>query len=169
MYWLRFIKAWLIFLATELVRNEVGSINVKSVAQVADKWAQVTPGRSQYYQSGASVAGGQWEEKTLAAKAAFKAAVSAGNIDSLFAGGVKKAGGAKYQRKVVDVGVSRFSSGVTAAKQDFADGMAPMLETIASVNLPMRAPRGSEANLERVRAVATALNRKRLALRASSV
>lgn len=144
------------------------AIKVKPAADVAKKWQEVTPGRSAYYEAGASGAGADWEKNTTAAAANFKAAVSASNIGAMFAGGVKKAGAGKYERKVKDVGVSRFATGVNAAAVDYQNGIAPMLETIAGLTLSARGPRGSEANLARVREVATALNKRRLALRASS-
>jgi hypothetical protein len=143
------------------------AIKVKSAAEVAKKWGEQTPGRSQYYEAGVKGAGSDWEANTIAAAANFKAAVSAGNIDKLFSGGVKQAGAAKYTRKAVDVGVSRFSQGVSAAVVDMQSGIEPMLATIAGITLPARAPRGSESNLARVRAVSTALHAKRLALRAA--
>ena len=143
------------------------AIKVKSAADVAKKWGEQTPGRSAYYQAGVQGAGGDWESNTKAAAANYKAAVSAGNIDKLFSGGVANAGAAKYTRKATTVGVERFSSGVTAGIVDYQAGIDPMLQTIASVSLPARAPRGSESNLARVRAVATALHAKRLAMRAA--
>lgn len=143
------------------------AIKVKSAAEAAAKWGQVTPGRSAFYESGAKAAGGDWETNTLAAMKAFVAGVTAGNIGQMFAGGVKKAGAGKYTRKVTDVGVSRFGTGVTAAVGDFQTGVEPFLSTIASLTLPQRQPRGSEANIERVRLIATSLNKKRLSLRAA--
>ena len=143
------------------------AIKVKTAQEVAAKWAQVTPGRSQYYESGVKGAGADWESGALAAVANYKAAVSAGNIGSMYSGGVKKAGAAKYTRKAGDVGVGRFAQGITAGQVDMQSGIEPMLATIAGITLPARAPRGSESNLARVRAVATALNQKRLALRAA--
>jgi hypothetical protein len=140
---------------------------VKPLAEVAKKWAEVTPGRSGYYEMGALAAGGDWEKGATDSAANFKAAVTAGNIDKLFAGGIKKAGAAKYTRKVKDVGVSRFSSGVTAGITDYSDGVGPMLDTIASVTPPARQPRGSAANAQRVIAYMDALHKKRLALRAA--
>lgn len=143
------------------------AIKVKSASESADKWASQTPGRAQYYQAGAAAAGGDWETNTVAAKANYEAAIRAGNIGNMFAGGVKKAGATKYTRKINDVGAQRFASGIQAGKQDYQGGIEPMLATIASITLPARAPRGSESNLARVRAIATALNQKRLALRAA--
>jgi hypothetical protein len=142
-------------------------MKTKALADVAAKWGDVTPGRSAYYEKGAVGAGSDWEKNTVAAKGTFKAAISAAGIEALYAGGVKKAGAAKFDRKVADVGVSRFGPGVTAAVPDFSAGMAPMLETLSSTTLPARAPRGSDSNLERVRTIATALHKKRLAIRAA--
>jgi len=143
------------------------AIKVKSAAEVAAKWAEQTPGRQAYYEAGVKAAGADWETNTKAAASNYQAAVTAGNIGKMFSGGVAKAGAAKYTRKAVEVGVGRFSSGVTAGKVDYQSGIEPMLATIASVSLPARAPRGSESNLARVRAVATALHAKRLAERAA--
>lgn len=143
------------------------AIKVKPLAEVADKWADVTPGRSTYYAAEASKAGAQWEAQTVAGSKAFKAAVTAANIEQLFSGGVKKAGAAKYERKVKDVGADRFGPGVTAAKTDFSDNVGPYLDEISKVTLPARQPRGSAANYARVQEVGTALHKKRLALRAA--
>ena len=143
------------------------AIKVKSAAEVAAKWAEQTPGRSAYYESGVKGAGAEWEANTKAAASNYGAAVKAGNIEKLFAGGVAKAGAAKYTRKAVEVGVGRFSSGVAAGKVDYQGNIEPYLAAIAGISLPARAPRGSESNLARVRAVATVLHAKRLAERAA--
>lgn len=143
------------------------ALKVKSAAEVAEKWAQQTPGRQQYYEAGVKGAGSEWETNTIQAAANYKAAVSAGNIDKLFTGGVKAATGAKYVRKAGGVGAQRFSQGVTEAKVDMQQGIEPYLATIAGLTLPARAPRGSESNLARVRAVSTALHTKRLAQKAA--
>lgn len=148
-------------------RDETGAIKVKPLTDVVAKWVEVTPGRTVYYEKAASVAGDDWEKGATAAGGSFKAAVSAGNIEALYKGGIKRAGAAKYNRKVKDVGVARFGPGVTAAAEDFSNGMGPMLDEIARITLPARAPRGSEANYARVRAIGAELHKKRLALRAA--
>jgi len=142
-------------------------MKVKALSDVAAKWAEVTPGRSAYYEAGASVAGSDWEKGATDAKASYKAAVTAPNIDAMFAGGIKRAGASKYERKVKEVGVARFGPGVAAAQPDYSAGVAPMLDELAKITLPARAPRGSAANLNRVAVIATALNKKRLSLRAA--
>lgn len=144
-------------------------IKVKDLTTVVDKWTTVTPGRAAYYEAEASVAGEEWEKKATAAAPAFKAAVTAGNIDRMFTGGIKRAGAAKYNRKVKDVGAARFSSGIAAAGTDYSAGIAPYLDLMRGLTLPARAPRGSEANLARVRMIMVENNKKRAALRAAGV
>ena len=141
---------------------------VKSAQAIADKWARVTPGRSADYEAGASGAGAKQNTNAIAAAGAFQAAISAGTMKSMFIGGLKKAGAEKYNRKVAGVGVARFGPGVTAAVTDMANGMAPMVEAIAAVTKPARAPRGDVSNRARSEVYQVALNKKRLALRSSS-
>lgn len=143
------------------------AIKVKPLADVVSKWVDVTPMRSAYYEAEASVAGADWEKGATAAASAFKAGVTAPNIERMFTGGIKRAGAAKYERKVKDVGVARFGPGVIAAKVDFSDGVGPMLDVIKGITLPPRQPRGSLANYARVQAIGVELNKKRLALRAA--
>lgn len=143
------------------------AIKIKPIADIASKWAEVTPGRSAYYEAAATVAGADWEKGAAAAAGAYKAAISAANIERMFVGGIKRAGSAKYERKVKDVGVGRFGPGITAAVPDFHAGFDPFVSTIAALTLPARQPRGADANIERVRVIARELNKKRLALRAA--
>ncbi len=140
---------------------------VKSVADVAAKWAEVTPGRSVYYEKGVASAGPDWEAKTKAAAASYKAAVSAGNIQAMFAGGVARAGAEKYQRKASGVGKDRFGTGVTAGVADYTKGVGPVLDTIAKVDMPARQPRGMVGNQQRSIVFQVALNKMRLAQRAA--
>ncbi len=141
--------------------------DVKSAVDIAAKWARVTQQRSADYEAGASGAGAKQNAAAIAAAGAFQAAVSSGSMKSLFIGGLKKAGAEKYNRKVSGVGKDRFGAGVTAAQGDMASGMAPMVEAIAAVTMPARAPRGDIANQARSTIFQVALNKKRLALRAS--
>lgn len=140
---------------------------VPTAEAAAKKWGDVTPGRGAYYEAGVATAGADWEKNTSAAAAAYKAAISAGNIQAMYSGGVKRAGGAKYQRKASGVGKDRFGAGVTAAIGDMQAGIAPMLSAIAAVDPPARQPRGAAANQQRSVVYQTALNKTRLALRSA--
>ena len=140
---------------------------VPTADAVAKKWGEVTPQRSGYYEAGVAAAGSDWEKGATAAAGSFKAAISAGNIQAMYAGGVKRAGAAKYQRKASGVGKDRYGPGVSAAVPDMQSGMAPMLEAISKVDPPTRQPRGSAANQQRSVVYQVALNKARLALRSA--
>ena len=141
------------------------AIKVKPIAQVVDKWATNASAAAVYYESGVKGAGADWESGALAAGPAFKAGVSAGNIQQMFEGGIRKAKAEKYVRKAVEVGVGRFPTGISAGKSDYNSGIEPMLSTISGLTLSTRGPRGSAANIQRVSQIADALHKKRLALR----
>lgn len=141
---------------------------VPSAEDVAKKWGEETPRRSTYYEKNAPLAADRWEANASAAAKTFKAAVQATDIDKRFKGGIKKAGAAKFKRKVVDVGVARFGPGVTAAIEDMKDGVDPYLAVIAATEISERKPRGDPANYKRVEEIGDALHKKRLAMLAAA-
>ena len=135
-----------------------------AASEIAEKWANVTPGRASYYEAGVTSPEEDWEKNAAAQASTYKAAVQAADIDKRFSGGVHKAGTAKWQRKAKDVGVGRFGTGVSAAQGDMSTGVEPYVAVINATELASRKPRGDPGNLERVKAIATALHTKRLAL-----
>ena len=139
------------------------AIDVKSLAATQRKWGEVTPARSQEYATNAAASGPRWEQGALAAAPNYGAAVRAGNIEARLSAGIRRAGAAKYARKIRDVGAGRFGTGVSAAVQDFGAAVGPYLQAIASVDLPPRRPRGDPGNYQRVNAVGTTLHQRRLA------
>jgi len=143
-------------------------ISVKSAAQIAEKWAEVTPARASYYEAEAPAAGAEWEANTTAAGGTYKAGISVAGIEKRFIGGVKRAGAEKFARKVKDVGVARYGPGVAAAKADMAKGVADYVSVLEGLEIPDRGPRGSAANYAIVQKVGDALHKKRLAVLAAT-
>ena len=143
------------------------TLRAPSASEIADKWADVTPGRASYYEKNAPPAGPRWEANTVAAAGVWKAAMSVAGIEKRFAGGAKRAGAAKFSRKVKDVGVARFPGGVTAAKPDMEAGVGPFRDVIDGLTVSARGPRGSAQNYKIVSEVGDALHKKRLALLAA--
>jgi len=143
-------------------------LKVKPLADAAKYWVEGASARQDRYKAEAPAAAEEWERNTIAAAANYKAAVQVGIIDRLFAGGVRRVGGAKFRRKVESVGVDRYRPGVVAGQPDYEAGVAPHLDTLRAITLPERKPRGDPANLDRVKIIAVELHKKRLALRAIS-
>jgi len=139
-------------------------LSVPTADKVAKKWGDVTPGRSTYYEENTPAASTKWEANATKAGPTFQAAVSAADMVKKFAGGIKKAGAAKFSRKVTAVGVGRFGPGVSAAIGDMQTGVDPFLATLAAIDVPDRGPRGSAANYGIVQKVGDPLHAKRLAL-----
>ena len=137
---------------------------IASAAEIAAKWREVTPTRQRFYAENTPQAAAEWEANTKAAASTYQAAISAGDMGRRFAGGVARAGAAKFSRKVTDVGAGRFGAGVQAAVQDMQSGFEPFQQVIASVTPPRKGPRGDSGNLARVSAYTEPLNKKRLAL-----
>ena len=140
-------------------------MKTKSVSEASRYWVEGARNRSGRYASETPGAASDWEANTKSAAVTYKSAVSAANIDKMFSGGVAKAGAAKFARKVTDVGVGRFPTGVAAGEADYASGAAPFLETLAAMPKPAKKMRGDPANFDIVVKIGTALNKKRLSLR----
>jgi len=139
-------------------------LTAPSAADTATKWADVTPGRSTYYEKNAPAAADKQNANAIAAQATYKAAVTASGVDARFAGGLKRAGAAKYKRKVEGPGKDRFGPGITAGKPDMQAGVEPYLAEIAAIEVADRGPRGADTNYGIVTTIGKKLHAKRLSV-----
>lgn len=130
---------------------------IKSIADIRDKWTRVTPGRIDDYKLGIQHPKRDWEAEATAAKDIWKAGIDAAAAKDLFAKGIAKAGSKKWQDKALKVGPGRFAEGVYIAGPDYEKGFAPFREAIARVDLGPRFPKRDPRNLERVKRVVDAL------------
>jgi hypothetical protein len=135
------------------------AIRVKDAATVARKWVTRASSASPDYAAGVKEAGADWESNTLAGKENFSMGVQQAIADGRYEKGVREAGQGKYVARASGIGATRFAPGVQAAENEMARGVAPVLETIRSINLPPRRPKGDPGNMERANAVATALRK----------
>jgi len=135
---------------------------IKSISAIADKWARVTPGRTEDYKLGIQNPKRDWEEETVAAKGNWKAGVDAAQAKGLFEKGIKKAGTKKWQDKALKKGPGRFAEGVYLAQPDYEKGFAPYRDAIEKVDLGPRFPRRDPRNLDRVKRVVDALVKQKI-------
>ena len=134
------------------------AIQVKSAAEVAAKWRTRASGAGADYTKGVQGAGQAWETGATAGEENFKLAVTQAASEGRFGRGVRAAGSARYVKKAVDVGSQRYGPGVQAAEGDMAAGVAPVLQTIASIDLPARRPKGDPSNIQRSAAIGLKLH-----------
>ena len=138
-------------------------MEIKSAADIAEKWSRVTPQRQADYEAGVKSPLKSWASGAEKAKDSWAGGVQQAISDDRFAKGVRRAGDAKWSRKTVEVGVGRWGPGVRAAGQDFAEGFGPYQGVIAALTLPPRYAKGDPRNIDRVAAIADALHRKKVA------
>ena len=139
------------------------ALKVKPVSVAATKWDDNAARAADAFATEALAAAAVWEANASGAKDNYNKAITASGIADRFAGGIKRAGAAKFARKITDVAKDRFAPGIHAAKIDYTERVTPFLETIAGLTLSKRAPRGDPANYKRVEEVGKALSAKRLA------
>jgi hypothetical protein len=137
---------------------------IRSAADIAKKWADVTPGRAAQYEAGVRSPVRDYAANTIAANDAWKAGTQAAIAADRFKRGVTRAGNARWQERAIQLGPARFGPGVLVARDDFEQGFAPYREAIAGATLPPRGPRRSPQNLQRVNAMVAAISARKEAL-----
>jgi len=130
---------------------------IKSMANIRDKWTRVTPGRTEDYKLGIQNPRRDWESETKAAEDNWKAGIDAAASKGMFGRGVGKAGTKKWQEKALKKGPGRFAEGVYLAGPDYETGFKPYRDAIERVDLGPRFPRRDPRNLDRVKRVVDAL------------
>ena len=135
---------------------------IKSASEVAAKWARVTPQRTEDYETGVKNPKRDWASETAAAAGRQAEGIQKAISENRFEKGVQKAGTEKWQKGATQKGPQRWSQGVQVGQDDYESGFAPFRETIQNTNLPPRFPAGDPRNIERTKAMAAALHKKRV-------
>jgi len=134
---------------------------IRSLDSIASKWAEVTPMRSSDYAAGVANPRRSWSGAAKNAEKAYEDGVTKAIAKKAFGKGIGKAGDEKWSRKSSVNGVRNWGPGVAEAKGDYASGFGPYHSTIAATALPARYARRDPRNIERVKAIATALAAKK--------
>jgi len=135
---------------------------IKDSAAIAEKWSRVTPQRQADYEAGVKAPGKDWATNTRNAADSWAQGVQQAAANGSFAKGVQAAGNEKWQRKTVEVGIGRWGAGVRAGGADYQAGFDPYRQTLASLTLPPRYPKGDPRNIDRVAQIASALHNKKV-------
>ncbi|RLG70034.1 MAG: hypothetical protein DRO04_02465 [Candidatus Iainarchaeum archaeon] len=137
---------------------------IRSLAEIAAKWKDVTPRRAAYYAAGIRNPKKNWEEETLKATEAWSDGVTAAKDEDRFAKGVAKAGFARWQERALKKGAEqrRWEEGVRAFASEYEKGFAPYRDVIERTELPPRYAKGDERNYDRVKVIGQALHKTRI-------
>jgi hypothetical protein len=137
-------------------------VAIKSIDDIAAKYAEVTPGRSAYYKDGVLTTSKDWETNTKAAEGNWAAGVSAAAAKKTFSKGVSEAGTGKWREKASTIGADRWGSGVTAGVEDYKKGFSKYHAVISGLKLTPRKEAGNPANYTRVTEVGSALHKAKV-------
>ncbi len=137
-------------------------MQTKDNGTVASKWSQRAQAAGADYANGVKNPKNDWATATQNAADAYKAGVAQAAGAGRFEKGVQAAGTPKWQSGASGKGAARYPQGVAGATPNYSTNFGPYLDTIKSVTLPPRSPRGSPNNIARVQAIADALHRKKV-------
>jgi hypothetical protein len=137
-------------------------VKIKSVDEIATKWADVTPARAPYYETEVKTAGAEWVKGARDGQKAYEDAMRDPKVLARRAANITDAAGAKFQTKAGTVGPGRFREGIAAGKPYYVEGFGPYREVIAAWVPPARGPRGDPKNYEIVKSIGDALHKKRV-------
>lgn len=132
-------------------------MRLKDAGAIAKKFVQRAQTAGPDYTAGVQASGNDWQANTLAGSDNYGTGVTQAIADGRFAAGVQKAGAAKFVQRAGTLGAQRYPTGVAASEAEFAKGIAPVLQTLQSIQLAPRRPKGDPANMERANQVARAL------------
>ncbi len=135
---------------------------IKSLSSIREKWARVTPGRTEDYRLGIMNPKRDWAEESLAAVDNYKLGVDKAHSNKLYEKGVRTAGSAKWKDKALKKGPGRFAEGVMVGASDYEKGFAPYREAIEAVDLGPRFPKRDPRNIDRVKRIVDALIEKKI-------
>ncbi len=138
-------------------------VTVKPISMIADKYTKRASAAMGDYQAAIrATPPATWETHSKAAADSWQSGVAQAVAEGRYSAGIDGKG-AKWLRKAGDVGPQRYQTGVTAAGPDFMAGFQRSFDTLNSLTLGPRGPRGDARNYARVQQVGDALNRARRA------
>jgi hypothetical protein len=135
------------------------AIKVKDAATTSQKWKARATAAQGDYGTGVANAGADWEAASAAAEDTYGASVTQAVADKRYGKGVRGSAG-KYQKNASTLGPQRYGQGVGAGQDAYANGMQPVLQTLAGINLPPRNVKGN--NQQRSQLVADRLRAMKL-------
>jgi hypothetical protein len=136
-------------------------VDVANLSDSASKFERRTSQSGQDYEAGVSgVSDSEQQSATLDATDAWETGVQESIANGTWEEGVRDPNNS-WQESALEMGSTRFTQAASMAGDTWQDSFSEFADTLESLNLQPRGPRGSEANFQRSRAVGEALNNQR--------
>ena len=130
---------------------------IRSIAELAEKYKRVTPGRRADYEAGISKPKADWETETVAAEGAYEGGVTEAISRKAFSAGVRDKGTAGWKADTLQKGPERWAPGIGYGTPKYQANFAPFRDVIERTTLPPRYAKGDPRNIDRVTVMANAL------------
>ena len=135
---------------------------------IATKWNQRASAAAPAYTAGVNNPRTDYATAAVGAEPTWEQGVTAAIGRKAFAAGVKRVGTTKWQAAAAGKGSQRYPGGVAAGQSNYQSGVTPYLQVLSTLSLPARGPKGSANNTQRVSAVDTALNSKKMSIQGTT-
>jgi hypothetical protein len=128
----------------------------------SQRWVDHASRATEDYVQGVSNPRVDWATATKNAESTYEQGITDAISKKRFGKGVLRVGSASQIAGAVGKGQQRYAGGITEAQGKYASRVQPYLDVIANTTLPPRGPKGDPRNLDRVKAITTALRNKKL-------
>ena len=137
-------------------------VKIKSLTDIADKWANETPKRAPYYEKEVAKAGDDFLTGAKAGQTAYVEAMSDPDTLKRREDNLDEAAKNRYVKNATKLGPARFRAGIPVAKEDFSREFGSYHAVISDWVKPERGPRGDPKNYDISREIGEALHKKRV-------
>lgn len=137
-------------------------IVLRSLDKIVEKWRARASAASGDYAAGVEAPKYDWQKNTLAASDAWKAGITEAAAKNTFAKGVAARSTDFWKSRAMTLGTARYADGISKSVDVYKGNFAPYYDTLSKLELPPRGARGDPKNIERVRAIITALRSKKV-------
>ena len=134
------------------------AIQIKDIGTLQTKYTNRASNAVSDYKAGVMSPRASQSNSAIAAAGNWQSAVSSGNALARFKAGLAAAGDQGWQAGASGKGANHYADGVRGGASKWATNTQPYLAILSGLNLPAKGIRGSDANIQRVSAVAAALH-----------
>jgi len=136
-------------------------IVLRPLDKIVEKWRARASAATSDYTAGIEAPRQDWQKQALAASDTWKAGVTEAAAKNLFAKGVMAKPSDFWKMRALTLGGARYADGVSKSVDVYKSDWAPYYDVLSKLELPPRGARGDPKNVERVRAIMTALRSKK--------
>jgi len=136
-------------------------MEVKDLNRISLKWTRQSAAAQPEYEFGVQNPKRSWAKSTADAEGAYQGWSAKSNLRETFWKRCEESWRCEMAENTLEKGPARWTQGIQLSEDSYQTGFAPYRETLKSLTLPPRGPKGDPANINRVALVAKALHEKK--------